>query len=471
VSQYDVVVVGAGTAGIPCAIEAARTKRVLVLEGSSTIGGTLAVSAGHMSAAGARRQREAGIEDTPDLHFADVMAIGGGLADPALVRLAVEEAPRTVDWLDDHGFDFDPVTPTIYRGHTPYSRPRTFWGLRRGGSILETMRPLWDAAVADGRIELRLEARVAGIEQTAGRASGVRLATGAGDLEVSADAIVLASGGYGSNAGLFAALTPGSPRLVTNAVPSSTGDALHLAESVGGAIRFADRHTPRLGLIEQPPGSGRVDFWSAMLQLTAAERPPHEIWVNRRGERFVAEDREDVTSQEHAVMAQPGSEMWVLFDERGRTESRTPLVRQWDEEALERQIERGELVHRADTVPELAAAVGIDAEALARSVAAFNEAVASRDDPFGRQVLLGPLDRPPFYAIHSPCAVLRTFGGVDVDVSLQVRRPDGSTIGGVFAVGEAIGMGATSGRAFCGGMAVTPALGFGRRVGQALAEA
>lgn len=472
-ARYDVVIVGGGTAGIACAIEAARTKRVLVLEASSVIGGTLAVSAGHLSAAGARRQRAAGIDDHPDLHYADVMAIGGGHADPALVRLAVDEAPVTVDWLDDLGFDFDPGSPTVYRGHTPYSRPRTYWGVRRGSSILEAMRPLWDDARRRGHLDLRTTVRASALVTDGGRIDGVRFASddGAVEEEVRADAVVLATGGYGADADRFAALTPGRPRLVTNAMATSTGDGIDLASSVGGSVRFADLHTPRLGLVELPPASGRVDFWTAMLQLTASERPPSEIWVNRRGERFVAEDEEAVTGQEHAVADQPGAEMWVVFDEAGRTRGPVPLVRQWTVEELAAEAERGVLVHRADDLERLAAAVGIDGPGLVRTVEAFNRAVRTGDDPFGRRVLLGPIASPPFYAVHSPAAVLCTFGGIDVDPTLRVRRPDGTTVDGLFVVGEALGMGATSGRAFCGGMAITPALGFGRRTGRLLADA
>lgn len=469
--RYDVIVVGAGTAGIPCAIEASVGASVLVVDTADQIGGTLHVSLGHMSAAGCRRQREAGIDDDPQLHYDDVMAISGGTADPDLVRLAVEEAPRTVDWLEDHGFDFDPATPAIYRGHTPYSRPRTFWGLRKGLSILETMRPAWDEAVAAGRVVHRPRTSAVSLEVSGGAVTGVVVDSGNGPETIGADAVVLCAGGYGASPELFASLTPGAPRLVTNAVRTSQGDALRLGESAGAAVRFGELHTPRLGLLEQPPGSGRVDFWTGMMHLTASERPPREIWVNRDGRRFVAEDLEDVTTQEHATMSQPGSTMWVVFDHATVEADGQPLVRQWSWRELEERAARGDLVVRADSLPELARLCGIDPDGLVESVAAFNAAVDSGEDPLGRRVLLQRIETAPFYAVQSSPAVLCTFGGLDVDAQLRVRRADGSLVSGLFAAGEAIGMGATSGRAFCGGMAVTPALGFGRIVGRALGGA
>ena len=84
------------------------------------------------------------------------MRISKGAADPALVRLAVDEAAGSVDWLQAHGFPFDPATPALVYGHEPYSRPRTNWGPEGGRSILRTLWPLWDEHVSAGRIEVLL---------------------------------------------------------------------------------------------------------------------------------------------------------------------------------------------------------------------------------------------------------------------------------------------------------------------------
>ncbi|MEV5447610.1 FAD-binding protein, partial [Streptomyces sp. NPDC052644] len=95
-------------------------------------------------------------------------------------------------------------------------------------------------------------------------------------------------------------------------------------------------------------------------------------------------------------------------------------------------------------------------------------AVDRGEDPWGRRVLDHRIGRPPFYALRSVAALLCSFGGLDVDTGLRVRRAGGGVVPGVFAIGEALGMGATSGAAFCGGMAVTPALAFGRLLGRRL---
>ena len=125
--QWDVIIAGAGTVGVPAAIFAARRgARVLVLEAAPEIGGTLHLSAGQMSAAGTKAQASLGIEDSPDLHFEDVMRISKGTADKELVRLAVDNAAATYDWLTDSGFEPLPEHPVLGLAHEPYSERRYY---------------------------------------------------------------------------------------------------------------------------------------------------------------------------------------------------------------------------------------------------------------------------------------------------------------------------------------------------------
>jgi fumarate reductase flavoprotein subunit len=110
--------------------------RALVIEKTDEVGGTLHLSAGSLSAAGTKRQRDRGIEDDAVLHAADVMRITNGAANESLVRLATEEAAATVDWLDEFGYAFDETTPLIYQGYEPYTRARVYYGeRRRSGAI------------------------------------------------------------------------------------------------------------------------------------------------------------------------------------------------------------------------------------------------------------------------------------------------------------------------------------------------
>ena len=157
--RFDVVVVGAGNAGLPCAIEAsAQGLRTLLIEKDVRIGGCLHTTGGHISAAGARRQRRAGIDDSAEAHLEDVWDITHGSHRDDIVRVAVAHAAEAVDWLEDHGFRFAPETPRIVYGHPPYRVARTYYGPDGGLSLLETFRTMVDAQVAGGRLTVWTDA-------------------------------------------------------------------------------------------------------------------------------------------------------------------------------------------------------------------------------------------------------------------------------------------------------------------------
>lgn len=132
-TTFDLIVVGGGNAGLPTAIFAAdRGAKVAIVEAAGIVGGTLHLSSGQMSAAGTRLQRQRGIIDSPDLHYADVMRISKNTANPEILRLAVNAAAPAFDWLMDQGFkpiDAHPITGTT---HEPYSQPRYVWDVTAG---------------------------------------------------------------------------------------------------------------------------------------------------------------------------------------------------------------------------------------------------------------------------------------------------------------------------------------------------
>ncbi len=469
--NFDLIVVGAGTAGMTCAIIAAQTQaRVLVVEKSAEVGGTLHLTGGHMSAGGTRRQHERGITDSPEQHFQDVMRLSRNTADPVLVRLAVEEAPHTLDWLDQLGFDFAPETPTFVYGHEPYSNPRTAWGVDTGKSILAVLRPLWEEQVAAGRIELRLQHTLTNLLFEEGRISGVQVQKAGQLIELRATATVLATGGYAANPDFFRQVTPGNPKLVSTARPTSTGDGLIVAQRHGAKFHNAEKYLPSNGGIETEPGSGRADFWSAWAVIHSSRtRPPREIYVNVRGERFIAEDVPGPDPRERAIMEQPGHQMWLIFDEAALSEDGPRLVRQWDADQLRAIAAEGRCAWQADNLAELAAKAGIAPAGLIASVAEFNRATQTGDDRLGRTDLRYLIQQPPFYALLTHATSLISFGGLAVNGQLQVMDNQGQPIPGLYAIGEILGAGATNGNAFCGGMLLTPALSFGRILGRRLA--
>lgn len=301
--EFDLAVVGAGTAGLPAAMAAAaRGLKVVVLEKSGRVGGTLHYSSGQMSAAGTQLQRARGIEDNPDLHYADVMRISRGLANRPLVRRAVDLAPGTIDWLMEIGFEMHPSCPAILHLHEAYAIARTYWGVDGGRSILKAIAPVFDAARARHGIDLRLG--TATTQLLPGEGLLVRRADGT-EARIRARATILATGGYGANPAMFARLHAGMP-LYTTASPTSDGSGHAMAQELGATLRNMHFWKPALAGIEDPAGSGRVT-WEDVPALTPQVRQPWEIFVDAGGRRFVAEDHESVDIREAALARLPGS--------------------------------------------------------------------------------------------------------------------------------------------------------------------
>lgn len=458
------IVVGAGTAGLACAVAAARAgTRVLLLEKDDDIGGTLHISGGHLSAGGTRRQRERGIADTPDAHLDDVMRISRGTARADLARLAVDLAPRTVDDLDVDGFEFAPESPRLFYGHEPYGVPRTHYGVDEARSILAVQRRRLAPLVESGLVELRLGTAVTSLLVEDGRVVGVRIPAG----EERGRAVVLTTGGFSAAPDLFAEIERAP--LVSAGRRTSTGDGLRMARDLGAAVVGQGAWLPTFGGLREDADPGRMD-WGYRPLLTK-ERPPAEIYVDRHGERFMAEDEPSIDEKERILSTLPGLTFWQVVDDAALEASRTtrPFVNGASLDELRAAAGSHAAIHTAETIEELARLAGIDPAGLVTTVQRYNAAVdAGRDPDFGRTHLPSRLETPPFYALENHGTTLITFAGVDVDGDLRVRRDDGTVVEGLYAAGEILGAAATTGNAFCGGMLLTPALSFGRLLGERL---
>jgi len=467
--SWDVAIVGAGSAGLPCAIFAARAgARVLLLDHADQPGGSLWVATGQMSAAGTRLQKARGIEDTPDLHFEDVMRISRGTANAELVRLAVDHAAATFDWLMDEGFEPLPDHPVTGFGHEPYRVARYYWGEKGALSIKEVLVPIVERLASEGRIDMRLGHEVTELVQDEGGAvTGLRARGPDGATqEFAAGAVVLASGGYAGDPALFERLN-GYPQYNAAPYPWCRGAALKLGEAVGGFARGAENLFVNFGTLfdtdEFPAkATGRIEHFPE-------RRQPWEIYVNAAGDRFVREDIDSVDAREMALFHQQDYRYWIILDSRILAEA-PPIVVGWTKEEVADAFARGGPAFlTAGTLADLAARAGIDAAGLERAVTGYNYGVATGADFFGRRHLPRPIAEPPFHAIRMQASAISSTVGLAVDGELRVVRRDGSPIPNLYAAGEALGSSQTMGKAACGGMMVTPAMTFGRLLGERLA--
>ncbi len=473
--KYDILIIGAGTAGITCAITAAqRGIKVGVIEKSSRIGGALHWSGGHMSAGGTKIQKRRGIEDSPEKHLHDIYRINHKTGDLSLTELAVMEAPKTIDWLDDLGFEFAPECPRIIYGHIAYETERTHYGTEKAMSIYKVLVPLWEQYVTSGHIECHFHNTFIGLKKTNDHFDTVICSTTNGEQFYNAKHIVITSGGYGSNPAYFEKKHSGTP-LMSSCYPEATADAHIILEKHNAIFRNGEFHLPSLGGIEQEVGSGRCDFNKAWaMVLTSVYRQPRDLYVNTNGKRFMAEDEVNPEKREHAVMKQPNWCFWVIFDENALNAkddngNDNPIIIGWNVDQIKEEASKNKALCVANSLEALAKKTGIPNHHLKETINNYNKMVHSKVDPeFGRTYLEHPITHPPFYALKVHASVLVTFGGINVNKDLKVLDADGKIMEGLYAAGEILGLGATSGSSFCSGMAITPALSFGRILGRTL---
>ncbi len=464
-NTYDMIIVGGGTSGLPAATFASqRGARVLVLEVADVVGGTLYLSTGQMSAAGTKLQKSLGIVDTPQKHFDDVMRISRGTVDQDLVRLDVENAADTFDWLTDNGLKPLPDHPIKGFGHEFYYERRYAWGPQGGLSILDVVKPIFEAEAKKGKITLKLETRARELLMRDGKVIGVRAEDSAGKTtDYLGRNVVLASGGYQMNPALVQELL-GYPQHAAPAYPMSRGDGLQMALAAGGYARGKQNYLTGIGRVlasDDEPSVPLVQF-----NVYPERRKPWEIYVNAHGKRWVREDDEGIDQRERELMKQPDLRFWIVFDQAIFDAASSGFI-DWSKEQVAKAFTKEAMFKKANTIRELAVAAGVDPAGLEATIAAYNKAVATKKDPdFGREHMPLPIAKPPFYIVRQQGYNVTSCVGIGVDKSLRVTRKDGSAIAGLYASGEILGSGQLMGNATEGGMMVTPALTFGRLLGQ-----
>ena len=475
--RYDLIVVGGGNAGMAAAIfAAARGARVLIIEAAGQLGGTLHLSSGQMSAGGIKLQKSKGIEDSGQLHFDDVMRISKGTADKDIVRLATLNAADTFDWLMDHGLDVYPDHPILGTTHEPYSRPRYAWDKGGGMKILEILMAQLQPLIDSGQVKVLTSTRVVELVQRAGDRAVIGVVTQDESGKRARHAghnVALTCGGYSDNPEMYAKYEK-APDYCRSTWPYSQGAGITLGLAAGGWVRGGQNHTPLFGAVladDELPSTIR-----AMVRHFPPNRPPYEIYVNAAGQRFLCEDVPSHDAYEQALSRTPGETCWVVFDDAiikaAKPIAGSSLAVRWTHDDTLAAFAAGDVpnFYKADTLEALARKAGIDAAGLEKTVAAYNRAQSSGQDPLGRKFMPLPIAQGPFYGIRLRGWNLYTYAGLAVDGRLNVVGYDGKPIPGLYAAGEMLGIGQLMGKAVCGGMSVTPALALGRVLGGEILE-
>ena len=436
-SAYDVVVIGSGGAGLSAAVSAKEAGAdVVVFEKMGIPGGNTIRATGGINAAGTPYQEAAGIKDSPDLFYADTMKGGYEKNDPALVRTLAEKSASSVAWLTDMGADLKDVGrlagASVNRAHRPVG------GGKVGPEIVTTLNKQVEQVMG---IPLYTDTRVTGILTKDGRVTGVELTLQGGKKRnIKAEAVVLASGGFGANNEMASALVPAIKGFATTNQPGATGDGIVLAEKIGAA------------LVDMAEIQTHPTYAPDKEMITEAVRGNGAILVNKKGLRFIDELKtRDVVSK--AILEQEGGVSYLLFDDSVRKSLR----------AIEDYVKM-KIVVEAPTPEALASAIGADGAALAGTIAKYNQAVSSKNDgEFGRADLPRSLSAAPYYAIEVLPAVHHTMGGVKIDTEGRVISTAGNPIPGFYAAGEVTG--GVHGGNRLGGNALADIVTYGRIAG------
>jgi tricarballylate dehydrogenase len=377
-----------------------------------------------------------------DVFRADMERLTGGRCDPGLTDLVVSRSLDTVRWLRGVGLRFrlmyerqayEANDSWVFFGGVPV-------GSVDGGRGLVAQHT--DAAVAAG-VDIRYGATMTALHTDATRrVTGVSYSDDGHDREIEAGAVVLAAGGFEADpARRRLHLGDGWERAIVRGTPTNTGEVLDIAIASGAATfgDWAGCHSVAWDAGAPPAGGER----RLTNQLTR-QSYPLGIVVNTRGERFIDEgaDYRNFTYAKYGreILAQPGGRAFQLFDARTR-----PLLRaeEYDSQPI--------TMASAPTIAALADALGIDRDALAKTVDEFNASIV--DVPFDPSVKDGraarvsppksnwslPLDSPPFYGFAVACGITFTFGGLHIDDHARVLTADGRALSGLYACGEMVG--------------------------------
>ena len=537
-AEFDIIVAGSGAAGMTAALTAAQLgATALVLEKTGTFGGSTARSGGGIWAPGNAVLRQAGVADTPELASAYLAYVTGGDVPAGLRRAFLEHCPAMLDlvlaatplrlaWVPGYA-DYYPEAPGgLASGRS--IEPVPLDGKLLGGELAHLNRPYlpvpagvavtqadyrWlslgprhpRALLAGAKIAVRLgrsrlpghrmlslgqalaaglraglaasgvpvwlDTPVTGLASTDGRVTGVQVLRGGKQAVIRARrGVLIATGGFERNEEMrHAYQRPPIGTGWTTGAAGNTGDGIVAGQEVGAAV----------GLMDDAWWGPSIPLPGGPYFCLAERSLPGCIMVNGAGQRFVNESAPYVDAV-HAMYEgntadNPHIPCWLVFDQRYRDRyvfaglpPRRPLPRRWYAAGA---------VFRAPDLTALGDAIGVDCDALAKTVARFNESARTgRDAEFGRGASaydryygdprcrpnpnLAPLARTPFYAVKIVPGDLGTKGGLRTDARGRVVRGDGSVIPGLYAAGNASA--SVMGHSYAGaGATIGPAMTFG----------
>ena len=481
----DVVIVGAGGAGLAAATEAVAdgAERVIILEMTGKTGGSLNFTSGSMSCAESVIQKEDGVEDTKESFVQDILKTGsdfGGKPSEALVRVFVNEDVDAFQWLWDNGLkdyefstDKEGKRAVFAPEHALYSIPRTYKARAKDPANYKApAHEVLDKVVkSNDKIEIFYNTKaVELLANDQGQVLSVVAENQENKSMTRFDAskgIIVATGGYSANGKLMGQYAEHGEDYLMGGPASADGNGLLLMQKVGGALNEESMSaipTFPMGLQSKDnPAAGSIAStytWKA-----------GGIVVNQEGKRFVNECEANPSVREVALEEQPDAVQYDIFTDKIVEDLRAANGAMMYDMMFAGEDSIGKhVVQEASTLEKLAEKIGVPAENLVATVDAYNASVEEGGtDEFGRtyddsrdayKVAVNKVEGDHFYAVPLHALCVMTLGGITANEQMQVLDQNGTAIPGLYAAGEVVG--GIWGKFVSGGTGVMGPIAFGR---------
>ncbi len=418
--EADIVVVGAGTAGMPAAIEAADAgAKVVLLEILPLCAPSLGLINVGPAFAGTDVQKELGIEDSPEQYYKDGVEVGKG--DPEIWRAFADNQLETYYWCQKMGMGLgkELLAPPAHR------RIRGIW--KKGAEMVRVL----EKTCKEKGVDLRFSHRATRLitDPTTGRVIGVKVKVKDKEEQnfKAKKAVILATGSFGRNRDMVEEYGPYFIDWLPTMCHGHLGDGLKMSLDVGAATRDLGRAVSGSFAVDIESKSGIMDFVGYSGGL----------FVNKNGKRFWDEScrTKFYGQQSEEGMKQPDHIWFGIIDEN-----------------INKTTLRHNMLHKAkpvqaNTLEELAKQLGIDPAGLKQTVDKYNKDIETKgvDSVFDRQTLSGiegkplPLKTPPFYGYRCTGSTSSFKGGVKINGKGQVLTQYGEVIPHLYAAGEMTG--------------------------------
>ena len=435
--QADVIVVGAGAAGMTASVRLAQKGyHVLLVEKMAFVGGATATCGGGVTAVSTRKLNELGVHNDPAVLENYIAQNGHNLNDPELSHLYAYEIGNALDYLLDQGVGME-----YFDGTSPYTRDEyALYNMAGGGAgLAASLKELVDR---EENVELLLSADAKSlVTDESGRVTGVQAAgTDGTTYNLSAKAVVLATGSYSGSKKIidenyFEGTINGAPVYLT-------GDGITMAQEIGAAVNHLEWVEGRANGIMTGEFSG-----TSLNNQTAITSTTGSIIVNQAGVRVMNE--ETPSAAQVAIYAQqPDHCLYLVMNQNGydllgekggfQAWSQKYLYNADDVNAWLEADGMYPLLVKGDSAEEAANAAGLDAQAFAETIAHYNEMVASGEDQDFGHAVTEPIEGT-IYILQLRVTHSKDLGGLKANGSLAIVREDGSSIDGLYGAGEVVG--------------------------------